>query len=571
MTVESNALRTQGNEAGDGEIGSRASRSLGQRLLPPLLILVLGLSLYLPGLRWGLPATTSWSQDTIAGSRTLGAVDGWPDRWRGRYPPLHYLILSTAYETVLSHWDRTGQRVADEQTGKFTLRPPHPPKVGLLILMARCVSVGMAIATALGIWAAARLLTHDDTAALLAAITFMIGAAFTYFAHLGNVDIPSMCWFAWSVYFYARVLQSHKWYDCALLGLFGSLAISTKDAVAGMYPGMAVVLLAVEIGRLTRDRPPSRAVVSALFQPKWLIGLLAFALPYLILNVVFVDPDPYLTRMKYWMGITPDTIHSLQHRYPDQLRLLLATIWYTAGAVGWPMLLAMFASVIYVFRRHRRIALSLLIPAVGYYLVVIAQIDFVYSRFLFAPLAVVCVLVGLAGADLIRRRAAPTFVRFGIPCIILLLSLGYTAAIDAEMVTDSRYQAEAWFRDHVTPPSSVGAFSKPQYLPRFSDLDYATYSVVMARESFDQPQPEYLILTSYNYEDFDDEQKACVRDLLAGRLGYHAVQNFRGRYLGTGSSWLSLAGWGAPTPGKISPTVTILERRGNRPPSQGGP
>jgi hypothetical protein len=93
----------------------------------------------------------------------------------------------------------------------------------------------------------------------------------------------------------------------------------------------------------------------------------------------------------------------------------------------------------------------------------------------------------------------------------------------------------------------------------------------MARESFDQPQPEYLILTSYNYEDFDDEQKACVRDLLAGRLGFHAVQNFRGRYLDTGSSWLSLAGWGAPTPGKISPTVTILRRRGNRPPSQGGP
>lgn len=86
----------------------------------------------------------------------------------------------------------------------------------------------------------------------------------------------------------------------------------------------------------------------------------------------------------------------------------------------------------------------------------------------------------------------------------------------------------------------------------------------MARESFEQPQPEYLVLTNYNYEDFDTAAQACMRDLLAGRLGYRPIAAFHGRFLGTGSSWLSLAGWGAPVPGKISPTVTVLRRAEDR-------
>jgi len=71
----------------------------------------------------------------------------------------------------------------------------------------------------------------------------MLGAAYTYFAHLGNVDAASVCWFAWSVYFYARSWRHNRFLDYALLGFFGSLAISTKDAVGGMYLGMAVVLI----------------------------------------------------------------------------------------------------------------------------------------------------------------------------------------------------------------------------------------------------------------------------------------------------------------------------------------
>ena len=83
----------------------------------------------------------------------------------------------------------------------------------------------------------------------------------------------------------------------------------------------------------------------------------------------------------------------------------------------------------------------------------------------------------------------------------------------------------------------------------------------MTPETFEQPQPEFLVLTSYNYEDFDARQRACMNELLTGRLGYSSVAEFSGEPPAEPGSWLSVAGWGAPRPGKISPTITILRRQ----------
>ena len=534
-----------------------------RRFAAPLAIASLGLALFLPGITWGLPGTSSWSQDTIAAYRTIGAVEGWPDQWKGRYPPLHYLLLRAAYEPVLTYWEHTGQRVVDPQTGRMVLKPPHAPKVGLLILIARAFTVVMAIATGLGLWAATRRLTCDDTAALAAALALMGGAAFTYFAHLGNVDIPALCWFAWSVYFYARAVQSSSWTSCLWLGLFASLAACTKDAVAAVYPGMAIVLLVAETSRRRLTQPRWRALTSAVLQPRWLVGLAAFALPYLVINGVLDNPGGYLARIRYWVAPASDSVLAGEYRYPNQLRLLLGTLHFAAGGVGWPMLAVMVVSVIYALRRHVRLTLVMLLPAAVYYVSVIAQIRFVYARFLFPPIALVCVLVGVAVAAWLRRKDLTAEVRWGVPCLILVPTICYAVALDAEMLRDSRYAVEGWFVDNVEPSSEVGAFSRPQYLPRLGDLGYPTYLVAMTRDAFDRPQPRYLILTSYNYEDFSARQMACMKDLLSGQLGYQPVATFKGQYLGTGSSWLSLAGWGAPVPGKISPTVTVLRRAGH--------
>jgi hypothetical protein len=139
------------------------------------------------------------------------------------------------------------------------------------------------------------------------------------------------------------------------------------------------------------------------------------------------------------------------------------------------------------------------------------------------------------------------------------------------MITDSRYAAEEWFDKRVPRSANVGALAgdlshfAPQYLPRVHEMGYATFPVLAAKESFDRPQPEVLILSSYDQQDFTAEQRECVAELTAGRLGYEPLAVFRGRFLGTGSSWLSLAGWYAPVPGKISPMITVFRRSATAP------
>lgn len=537
------------------------------RRAAPVALVVLGLALYLPGVNWGLPGTTSWSQDTIAGLRTIGAVRGWPEVWSGRYPPLQYFLNAGLYAPVMHHWEREGHLVTDERTGLRLPAPPQGERVGLLLLMSRVLTAGMGCAAGIGLWMAARLLTRSEPAAFLAAAAMMIGADFTYFAHLGNVDVPSMCWFAWSAYFYARAIRNADGLNCAGLGFFAALAVCTKDGVAGAYPGMALGLIVAEA--LRREPGPGEAAPPRLLdpghlrlvlQPKWIIGLAAFALPFLYINGLFHKSEPFLNRMRYWSAET-ETIHSMQYRYPDQLSLAWASVRYAASAVGWPMVAALAAATVHALRRHRALAAYVLLPAVSYYVIVIAwKLGFVYARFLLPPLALLGILLGVAVVDWLAWVRVPLSIRRLAPWVVALPTLGFAAHVDVAMLRDTRYEAEAWFVEHVPKGATVGIFCKPQYLPRVFDMGYPTALLAMREETFSRPVPEYLVLTSYDYEEYDEERAACQRALEGGRLGYEIVTTFARPAGSDPWAWLALGGTGVERPGKISPTLIVLQQ-----------
>lgn len=532
-----------------------AQRPPRRTLHDAALLAVIGLALYLPAVNWGLPAIVSWSQDTIAGMRTLGPVSEWPADWKGRYPPLHYFILRAAYEPALDAWRTDAE--ADE--GKVML---DVPRMGQLYLIARLVSVLMAIGCGIVVYVLTVYVFADRTAGFAAALCVMYGADFSYFARLGTVDIPTTFWFALSVLFYLRAFRKRRWQDCLWLGLFGGLAISTKDSTAGVYPGMALILLAGDAHHWQMRREDRRwlpAFVQALLQWRWMVGLLAFTLPYLFLNGIFHDPGPYVRRMKYWLDVTPGTLHAQQLRYDNQLTLLLAAVRHAAAGVGWPLLAGMVASCVYLAKRLPRVAAVLLVPAMGYYVLIIARIHFVYTRFLFPIFVFAAIATGAACALWLRNQRIPRVVRGGLLGIVAALTLGFTGVVALEMMQDTRYAAEAWFVEHAPRPSSVGAFAHPQYLPRLAELGYQTVELEKSAESLDAVRPDHIVLSSFDYEDYGPDERAFHEALCSGRLGYEVVREFSPRYLG-GRSWFGLAGWGAPDPGKISPYLIILRR-----------
>lgn len=531
-------------------------------------VILLCLLLFVPNLGWGLPGLVSWSQDSIAGVRTLGAVEHWPADWRGRYPPMQYLILSAAYRPWIAHWESTGERFRDPATGVWALAQPQAPKIATLLWIARIITACMGLAAAFGVYAVAWVVDDRPLVAALSAFCLVCGAAFTYFAHLDNVDVPSICWLAWSTCFYVRLLRDHRLLDAAALGLLAAFAVATKDSTAGVYPGMAAVVLVEAFRGFRSPIAVTRALGRTFLQPHWLLGMACFAVPCLYLNGAFHDFSDYVDRLRYWIAPPEDSLHARQIRYANPLALMLVTLREAGGAVGWPMATAMIFAIVHALRRRRQLAFALLTPAIAYWLVVILPIRFVYDRFLFPPLVLMGVLVAVWLVDLGRGDGRFASLRRMLPALILLPSAGYAVAVNLEMQNDSRYAAEAWFTRNVPREASVGAFApedaprlRPQYLPRVHELGYATFPVVMAPEWLSRPQPEYLVLSSFDYEDYNARQHATMADLLAGRYGYGVVARFGPRFLGNGSHWLSLAGWGGPPPGKISPALIVLQRR----------
>ncbi len=534
--------------------------STRQRLFSVAAIVLLGLAFYLPGLDWGLPAITSWSQDTIAGARSLGPVENWPREWRGRYAPLHYLINVAAYQPLHASWIARGLAQRNEATGRVQLRPDAALRVADRYVVSRAITVVMAILAGIGTWAAALRLSQDWVAALAASVVLMTGATFTYFAHLGNVDVPSIFWLSWSVFAYVCALERPTAGRCAALGLLAAAAVCTKDGVAGVYPGIAIMLAwSVGRGRASEDGSTrSAALRGSLLRWPWLVGLIAFALPYLYINGVFHDPGGFAARMTYWLDDSADTLHAAQYRYPDQLRLAAASLWYAGGAVGWPMLACILVSSVAMIVRDRWKACILLVPAAAYYVIIIAgTLHFVYSRFLLPPLLLGGIAAGMALARW-WRSPRPPWLRAGLPLAILLPTLGYAAGVDLEMRHDSRYACERWFDANVERPSSVMVISDWQYLPRLREMGYAA-----ADDSFAWRElPQYVVITHYTTEDFDAERQRGLDELISGRAGFELVARFGGwRYLGAGGHWISAAGWGTLPPGKISPRLTVLKQR----------
>jgi hypothetical protein len=146
--------------------------------------------------------------------------------------------------------------------------------------------------------------------------------------------------------------------------------------------------------------------------------------------------------------------------------------------------------------------------------------------------------------------------------VLFLGSIGYCAAMNLELGSDTRYRAEQWLEANVDRDEWIGVFAHPQYLPRFLVTGHRARPLPMTRDAITASRPRYLLLTSQNYDDFDENQRACMVDLLAGTLGYakEAAASFSKLYLPPARSPLAIAGFGTRGPGKMSPEIIILKR-----------
>jgi 4-amino-4-deoxy-L-arabinose transferase-like glycosyltransferase len=510
------------------------------RLWAVLLLLVsLGLNAWM--VTWGLPSTAGWAPDEILPSAVLEAkARGFSGGWFDKYPPLHFRLLGAVYAPM---------------TGTVRANAPVPSDVyDRLFLAGRWVSVVMAVGLALLVYLCGRRLL-DEAGALFAAAIVAVMAPFVFYAKLANVDIPYLFWWALSLVFLIRALETHKALDYLGLGVAAALAIGTKDQAYGLY-----VLVAPLLVWSRKKRNPGKGWLRAIFSPELMLAVAAGAL---VLQAIYGLPGNVEGLRAHLRLITGSASRDFQE-FPNSVAghaaLLWSTILNTAFVMGVPAFLAALVGVVLAARKRDGRLLVLLVPAVSYYPFFMMVALYCYDRFVL-PLAIL--LAYFAGDVLGRMVRHDTWGRVAAG-LVLIYGLARAASVDLLLARDSRFAAEEWLRQNAGE-ARVAFVGPPEYLPRPPNgINVRTLGP--STDRLEKVAPD-IVVTNADYAERAEDggaEQALYKGLEAGNLGYRRVwaYRFRAPYMMIRSEYL------ADRPGqplrsnldKVNPEIRIYER-----------
>jgi 4-amino-4-deoxy-L-arabinose transferase-like glycosyltransferase len=530
---------------------SRRPAFLTAERMALLAILLVSLTLNTIGMTWGLPAYESWSNDDLTPLSPLVAARG---RFATptKYPPVHHAILALVDGPYIGYLYLTGQFTKPSAEFPYGFADPLTALTTLIVL-GRIVSALMGVGVVYLVYRATRVLTGHAGAALLAACVMALNPEFVLFAHLGNADLPALFWLAVAMTCYVKVAKEWRASDGALLGAAGALAIATKDTSYAALAGMALVLVA----SWAYDRRPVQPLAA---------GLGAFLIAYPLLSNWVWGWRAYVVRLKSFAVQTAQEQIQVPATLSGQAALLRQTFVQLVECMGWPMFLALAIGLVLVWRHYpRRLGLALLVPVVTHYVGAIAAVRFVFPRYL---LPVIMLLAPVTGLALAGCLSADRWKRFRTPAVVAVLafSVVWAARVDAWLLSDIRYQAEAYLRQRVPRDRVVEVYAPFTYLPRLRELGFTVRQVrprtgaadeVFSGRALAARNPDVIVLTSKGSAGTTSTYRQYFDDLRAGRLGYRATI-FRGLDTPDGSDTTDSDEYVS----RVSPTIWILERTG---------
>jgi hypothetical protein len=356
-----------------------------------ILLLCLAL-LYVLGVWWGLPSAIAPASDSNAPLGPLSFVAEYrnPDKTY-IYPAVHQLLLLPFYAVVLAVCKLAGLIGRVSSVWPYGMTDPSSV-FSALILASNLVSLVMGLAVLDGLRRIRPAASYTPMAGIA---VFALGGVFTYYARVPNMDVPYVFWLVlgfvclWRFLFDASA--GLRW--LCISGVCSALAVGTKDQASGVVLGYGLVLLSLSpSGRDGSLR--SRARHAAIFAAAL---LLAYALAAIApqpqrwwRHVVFVTSDHVIPEFAAsWRGQTLLLARSLL-----RLSHILSPVGVALAACG---LFALFRD------GRRRESVALLLPALAYYVSIIAKVRASEERYLL-PIAWFCaVLIGVAVGTALTR------------------------------------------------------------------------------------------------------------------------------------------------------------------------
>jgi 4-amino-4-deoxy-L-arabinose transferase-like glycosyltransferase len=420
------------------------------------------------------------------------------------------------------------------------------------------MSLLMATGFLLAVFLAGRAVA-GETAALFAVALVLTMPPVVFYAKLANLDVPSLFWWAASLAWLVRLLKDHRLVDYALFAAAAVCAVCTKDQTYGLYV-LVIPWILWSRARHEGQSGVAGAVRAAGRREPLVAAALGVFLFAALHNLVW-NLDGFRAHIALITGSASQDFREFTGDVSGHLSLLAHSMANLGFSLGWPAFAVCLVGVASAIRRRGEWPpLSLLIPAASYYLFFLSVVLYSYDRFVL-PIAVLLAFFG--GAVLARAWAAGTTARTGV-VLLLAYGVGRCVSLDLAMANDARYAAEAWLKEHASPPALVAPVGPLEYLPRMEGLEARPLGPSLAR--LEKVKPRFLVVNADYAERADPGtgEHELYSGLESGGFGYE--HTFAHRF---DSPWLLLrtqdlldrpGAFVRSNIGKVNPEIRIYER-----------
>lgn len=430
-------------------------------------VLAAVLVLHVVGIGWGLPASDGWDNDGVAPRDFLAGLVQTvsPGRFY-TYPPVHLVLLAlvTAPVTLVALAHAPSLAPADVVTE--ILRVPYMTTIAY---GARLVSLAMSLGI---VWAVAKMAEElrGRKAGWCAAAFVGVNVSFTYYAHTTNLDVPYLFWGCLALLALVRAVVRHEPRRLRRWGLFAALAVGTKDQAYGLF------LLSVPAGLglwLWLDPWARSSARRVLREAGLAVGIGTGLL--LVVDGPLYNPGGFRARVSFLLGpasqayaqytndwsgrweVVRDLFRHFDHYYPPAFAVLV------------------LVGLVLLVRGDRRDPARLVAGLLPLLVIVSFTVAFnclarrTEHRFALPQAVLAGVYGGVAVEAFVFRPRLPLarwLARLSVAAAFAV-ALFAAADVDANLLLDPRYDAEAWLGTHVRPGETIETYGLNVYMPRF--------------------------------------------------------------------------------------------------------
>lgn len=430
------------------------------------------------GIGWGLPASDGWDNDGVAPRDFLsGIVETFTPGHFYTYPPVHLLLLTVLTAPVTIVALVRAPSLAPPDVVAEIVKVPY---MTANAYVARLVSLVMSLAILVLIARIAAELragpggdpaaTGPRRAGVCAAAIAAVNLSLTYYAHTSNLDVPYLFWATFSLLWFVRAMTRREPRLFRRAFVLAVLSVATKDQAYGLfvfaYPIAVVAFVAFDPWARTRRKEILRAVAVA--------SVLALLL-FLVADGVVLNPTGFRARVAFLAGSASKDYVTYTSDWAGRMRMLGDVLRgsdrYYPKVLGALIVVGLFAEATRLLRRNPRSSVPFFAPllvALSY------TVAFGFAalrddhRFHMPQAVLFAIYGGLAFERLVfaERKAVRITARalFSIPFAFALYGC---LAVDAQLLGDPRYDAEAFLEAHVKDGDLVETYGNNVYLPRF--------------------------------------------------------------------------------------------------------